>query len=430
MGFNWKIPLRRNFIINIQIVFVCFMWMAISMFHLPSVITYVTDILLVLSLFFCLKKVSWKIKKTNYLLLYIIILMIITNTLIGAIVNGVSPLLYIWGFRNSMRFYLFFVVCTVLLRTKDIYGIIKLLKVFFWINVLVCSYQYFVLHLFGDYIGGIFGTIQGCNGYLNVFLMINWAIILGEYSQKKVSLIKLVVVAITCAYVASIAELKVVYIEMIIMVGVCFLMMKPSLKTLGLIICLIFGSIIGIKILMTVSPESLELIFDVESRTRYLAGNGYTNSGDLNRFTALSSIHEMFFKDSFVGNLFGFGMGNCDTSSYTFLQSDFFIKYEYLHYRWFSHAWIYLEQGILGILGSISFFVSMIILLIKDKRYTEMKEWHISVIIISVFSMINLIYNSTLQTEASYLLAFICAIPFVSIKEAMAKKHVSKLKEN
>ena len=426
MGFNWKIPLRRNFIINIQIVFVCFMWMAISMFHLPSVITYVTDILLVLSLFFCLKKVSWKIKKTNYLLLYIIILMIITNTLIGAIVNGVSPLLYIWGFRNSMRFYLFFVVCTVLLRTKDIYGIIKLLKVFFWINVLVCSYQYFVLHLFGDYIGGIFGTIQGCNGYLNVSLMINWAIILGEYSQKKVSLIKLVVVAITCAYVASIAELKVVYIEMIIMVGVCFLMMKPSLKTLGLIICLIFGSIIGIKILITVSPESLELIFDVESRTRYLAGNGYTNSGDLNRFTALSSIHEMFFKDSFVGNLFGFGMGNCDTSSYTCLQSDFFIKYEYLHYRWFSHAWIYLEQGILGILGSISFFVSMIILLIKDKRYTEMKEWHISVIIISVFSMINIIYNSAIQTEASYLLAFACAIPFVFIKEKVDQNSIKK----
>lgn len=429
MGFNWKIPKRVNFIINIQIVLVCFMWLAISMFNFPSVITYITDILLVLSLFFCLSKIQWKIKKANYILLYAIILIIIVNTLIGAIINGVSPLLYIWGFRNNIRFYLFFVVCIVLLRGKDIHGIIKMLKIFFLINVLVCTYQYFILNLFGDYVGGIFGTIQGCNGYLNMFLMINWAIILGEYSQKKVSLIKLVVVAIMCMYVASISELKVVYIEMIIMLCICFLIMKPSLKTLGMIICLILGIIIGVKILTEVAPESLNLILDKELRTRYLAGNGYTSSGDLNRFTALSSIHEMFFKDSFIDNLFGFGMGNCDTSSYNFLQSDFFKKYEYLHYRWFSHAWIYLEQGILGILGVFLFFTSLIILLIKNERYIAMEEWRISVIIISVFAMINLIYNCTLQTEASYLLAFICSIPFVFIKERRNQNSYLKSKK-
>ena len=137
----------------------------------------------------------------------------------------------------------------------------------------------------------------------------------------------------------------------------------------------------------------------------------------------------MFFKDSFIDNLFGFGMGNCDTSSYNFLQSDFFKKYEYLHYRWFSHAWIYLEQGILGILGVFLFFTSLIILLIKNERYIAMEEWRISVIIISVFAMINLIYNCTLQTEASYLLAFICSIPFVFIKERRNQNSYLKSKK-
>lgn len=421
MVFDMKIPKRMNFIINIQIVLVCFMWLFISMFNFPSSIAYITDILLIISLFFCLKKLQWKIKKVNWITLYTIILIIIISTFIGAIINGVSPLMYAWGFRNNMRFYIFFVVCIILLRGRDIYGIIKMLKVFFWINVLLCTYQYFVLHLFGDYVGGIFGTVQGCNGYLNMFLMINWAIILGEYSQKKVSLIKLVTVAIGCTYVAAIAELKVVYIEMIIMMGVCFILMKPSLKTLGLIICLALGSIISVKTLMRVSPESLDVIFDIEARKMYLSGNGYTNSGDLNRFTALSSIKEMFFQDSLMRNLFGFGMGNCDTSSYSFLQSDFFKKYEYLHYRWFSHAWIYLEQGLIGILCILSFFISMIILLIKNKRYILIKEWHVSVIIISCFAIINIIYNCSIQTEASYLLAFVCAIPFVFIKEKRNK---------
>lgn len=426
MGFSLKIPTRRNFIINVQIVLVCFMWLAISMFNFPTVIAYITDILLGVSLFFALKKIQSEVKRAKSGGLYNIILIIIVSTLIGAIINGVSPLMYLWGFRNNMRFYLFFIVCIVLLREKDIYGMIKMLKIFFWINVLVCTYQYFILHLFGDYIGGIFGIIKGGNGYLNMFLMIIWAIILGEYSEKKVGLIKLFVVALGCAYVAYVAELKVVYIEMIIMGGVCFIIMKPSLKTLGLIICLIFGSIVVVRILMSVSPESLDVIFDAQSRTRYLAGNGYTNSGDLNRFTALSSINEMFFKDSFIGNLLGFGMGSCDTSSYSFLQSDFFVKYEYLHYRWFSHAWIYLEQGLLGILSVFSFFISIIVLLIKNKKHVVMKEWRVSVIIISVFAMINIIYNCTLQTEASYLLAFICSIPFVSIKEKRSKNSVLK----
>ena len=429
MGFNYKIPLRRNFIINIQIVFVCFMWLAISMFNFPSVITYVTDILLVISLFFCLKNVSWKIKKTN-LLLYIIILMIIANTLIGAIVNGVSPLLYIWGFRNNMRFYLFFIVCIVLLRGRDIYGIIKMLKSFFWINVLICTYQYFILNLFGEYVGGIFGTIKGGNAYLNVFLMIIWAIVLGEYSQNKLSLIKIVAIAIACIYVASIAELKVVYVEMIIMIVVCLLVMKPSLKTLGIITCLILASIIAVKILSMVSPESLDIFFDEEARMYYLAGNGYTDSGDLNRFTALSSIHEMFFKDSFISSLYGFGMGGCDTSSYSFLQSDFFKTYEYLHYRWFSHAWIYLEQGLIGILLIFSFFISIILLLIKNLRYLMLREWYVSSIIICIFAMINIIYNSSIQTEACYLLAFICSIPFVFIKEKRTQNSYLKVEKD
>lgn len=426
MVFNLNIPKRRNFIINIQIVLVCFMWLAISMLKFPSVITYITDALLVISLFFCLKNIQRQIKKANCVPLYIIILIIIFINLIGAIINGVSPLMYFWGFRNNMRFYLFFIVCIVLLRGKDIYGIVRMLKIFFLINVLVCTYQYFVLNLFGDFVGGIFGIIQGGNSYLNMFLMINWAIILGEYSQKKISLIKVFTIAIACMYVASVAELKVVYIEMIIMGVVCFFIMKPSFKTIGLIICLIFGSIIGIKILMSVAPQSLDIIFDVELRTMYLAGNGYTNSGDLNRFTALSSIHEMFFKGSFINSLLGFGIGSCDTSSYSFLQSDFFIKYEYLHYRWFSHAWIYLEQGLLGILSIFSFFIIMIILLIKNKRFIALKEWYMSVITISVFSMINIIYNSSFQTEASYLLAFICAIPFVFVKENNSSNSVLK----
>ena len=70
----------------------------------------------------------------------------------------------------------------------------------------------------------------------------------------------------------------------------------------------------------------------------YLSGNGYTNSGDLNRLTAIQELYSKFFKGDIIHTLFGFGLGNCEQSSFSFLQSAFYNQYSYLHYRWFSHA--------------------------------------------------------------------------------------------
>lgn len=153
--------------------------------------------------------------------------------------------------------------------------------------------------------------------------------------------------------------------------------------------------------------------------TTYL-GNGYTNSGDLNRLTAVQKIYSMFFRGDRVHSLFGFGLGSCDYSNFSFLQSAFYKKYEYLHYRWFSHSWVYLEQGSVGLILLISFFVSIAVYII-GKRKQNRNIYDLMVFSFLPTCLIGLIYNNALEMETAYIIALMCALPFIAQKQVIYK---------
>ena len=127
------------------------------------------------------------------------------------------------------------------------------------------------------------------------------------------------------------------------------------------------------------------------------------------------SAHAVTLKGDIIHTLFGFGLGNCEQSSFSFLQSAFYNQYSYLHYRWFSHAWIFLEQGAIGLVLTGAFFLSIALSILKNRK--KIKE----VYDLAVFSfiptcLIGLIYNCALELEVSYLIALICAFPFIARK--------------
>lgn len=57
-------------------------------------------------------------------------------------------------------------------------------KKIYIINFFICLVE-FGLGYSGDNIGGIFGTQSGCNGYLNLFLIVVSAIYVTEYLEKR-----------------------------------------------------------------------------------------------------------------------------------------------------------------------------------------------------------------------------------------------------
>ena len=66
----------------------------------------------------------------------------------------------------------------------------------------------------GDNIGGMFGTATGCNGYLNLFLIIIVAISTIEYLNKTRSMGEMVFILLGSYYMMAIAELKVFVFEL------------------------------------------------------------------------------------------------------------------------------------------------------------------------------------------------------------------------
>ena len=95
-------------------------------------------------------------------------------------------------------------------------------------------------------------------------------------------------------YLAILAELKVFYFELLLMIAAAIILTKPSVKTISITLICTMGLVVGLGILAIYDPETIGLLVDMDAMEAYLGGAGYTNSGDLNRFTAIGQISSIF----------------------------------------------------------------------------------------------------------------------------------------
>ena len=166
---------------------------------------------------------------------------------------------------------------------------------------------------------------------------------------------------------------------------------------------------------------SIEGILKIASSDR-----GYTSAGDMNRLTALSIISKRFLKTP-LEQLFGMGLGNCDSAGYAFLTTPFFSRYSHLHYHWFSHSFLYLETGCIGLLIYALFFVLVFLEGAKKKQKIKRQTINDQIASIVAFCCILIsVYNSSLRTEAGYIAYFILSLPFVQKYEITKNRETSQ----
>lgn len=416
--FILRLPPKSKILVYTQILWVLVMLWLRDVARFPSLITYLTDVFMVSSLVLQINRIRRNIRLANTKTQSKIVLAILSCIAIGIILNLVKPLLVIWAARNNLRFYVFFYICIGVLNIEDIDKILVLLKKFFWMNVALCTCQYFVMGLKGDHLGGFFGTTEGCNAFMNILLCCICANVFAEYGSGKFHLGKLVLYLAFSLYIAVLSELKFFYVEVVLMVMVFVIYSKPSVKTVLMCLLSLLAGGLLILVLAEIDPHSLTILLDEQALIRYIAGNGYTSSGDINRLTAIPQIQSRFFAGNLLRTLFGFGFGNCETSKFDFLNSDFFMQYGHLNYRWFTHAWVFLEQGILGLSLLFIFFFSLLMTSIKMKHSIRPDLALTATIFIST-CILGMIYNCSIQLEIGYLMAVMVAIPFI-LKKQMA----------
>ena len=405
-------------LIYFQLIFVLCVYFFISIFHFPAMLTYVTDVINIILLFcmFRIKSINLNCVGGKYI--KISIGLFLGSLVIGCILNLVSPILIIWGARNLLRGFVFFVACVKFLDAEDVD---KIFKIFFFaqiINFIVTLYQYFIMGIQQDYLGGIFGTNQGCNGATNIFCVILLTYISVNYISKNIPIHMFVLVAFSTLIIAALAEIKIYYIEFVVIIVLAILFTKPSFRTFLTIGLTFVGLIAAINILKNIFPLQYETLVNVELLKEY--ADARSGGYNISRMNAFNDINRLFFQDNVVLKLFGYGLGGCEMSSFSFLISDFFKKYGAYNYRWFAHEMIYLQNGIVGIILFINYFIQIFIHAFKKKRifHNDKKIINYATItqIFSILVIVNIWYNQTITTDFQYLIYVVLASFLIQFK--------------
>lgn len=394
---------------------------------LPGFIAYFLDLFnILLFLYTIIKGKIWKVQKGQYRVAFFWILFFFIVTFYGLLFVEGSFVLYIWGFRNTFRYYIFFISCAILLDLSDIYGIVDVFKRVYLINLVICTIE-LMMGYRGDYLGGVFGVQQGCNGYLNLFLVILSAIYITEYLEKRNGLIKTVLFILSGFYLMSIAELKAFLFELPIIILLGMINAKFSFRKIALIMIGVVGIAVGVSMLGYFFEESGLSFFTTDAITNYMGDRGYTSSGDLSRINAVFQLHERFLSSSRGNELFGIGLGNASYSGmFSFFNSNFYMLYNALHYQWFTDALIYIETGLIGLIFFEGFFVIIFIFSKSAVKRLEMLSNKIpnstdnklktaiqTSGIVAIICIIISVYNSSLSMDSAYMVYFLMAVPVI-----------------
>lgn len=334
-------------------------------------------------------------------------------TLLTYIPQWQSPLYYLWGVRNNFRLYAAFCAFAIFLKPDTTDDYLRFFDKLFWIDVVVSLYQFFILQLDGDYLGGLFGTEKGGNGYTNIYFLIIVTRSIVQYLEKQEKMGACLAKCGAALVIAAMAEMKFFFVEFALVVAMAVLFTSFSWRKLTVIICSCAGILVCVALLTVWFPNfvgwfSLEWFLE-----NAMSNKGYTSSGDLNRLNAIPRINELWLQNGWQ-RFFGLGLGNCDTASYAILNTPFFEAYGDMHYTWLSYAMMYLETGWIGLVFYWGFFVLVYFGILRIEKRSEgaVKSYCRICRIITVLCVAISIYNSSLRTEAGYMAYFVMAIPF------------------
>ena len=381
---------------------------------IPDAIKFLCDGFLVLLL---LKLFSQRFTKIdNYSMPFVVIVgLFFFITLVGYLFNYQSVFYYLWGLRNNIRMFVAFFAFAYLADWEDAKGWIKALDVLFVINFAVVILQYF--SGYGqDYIGGIFGTSKGCNGSLLIFLCIVFAKTILSFMRGEEKMSKCIFVSVASLLVSTLSELKMFFILFILILFMASFMTAHSIKK-TLFFAFVAVLVVLFSTLLTVLYKDFTDFLSFDSLIKALTDTGYSTDEDIGRFTALPVISQRFLP-GFFRKLFGLGLGNCDSSSLSMFNTPFFESHQTVHYSYFSYAFLFLETGFVGLALYASFFVASFFVSRKLKKLEMADEFACQMsIILSVISLILLVYNSSLRMEIGFMLFFVLALPIISANE-------------
>jgi len=390
--------------------------------RLPGIVKYTIDIawILVIALLFIRQKVTLNKRIIPFIIFTSIFLI---YTALVYIFHFQSVFYYLWGMRNNFRFYFTFIAYCMLFTENDANTCLKFIDILFYINVVVSLFQFFVLGYKWDYLGGIFGTETGCNAYSLIFFTIVVSKSILEYLKREEKLWVCIIKCGLSLILSAMAELKfffIIFAIILLMVAI-----STSFTWRKLFLFLIVGVLISFagSILTSLFGESSTITWEKIMDLTF--AENYSSQEDLSRLSAIPTISTSVMNNA-TQQMFGLGLGNCDTSSFAICNTPFFMAYSRLHYNWFSSAFIFLEMGYTGLAIYLMFFVMTFICSFNMRNKEQYNNtFCVMSMIMSVVCIILTFYNSSLRTEAAYMAYFVLALPLISSNNTLYKRRLN-----
>lgn len=386
-----------------------------EMLGLPGFIRYIMDVILVGFLFIFITK-RYIVIKSDIKPILALVSLFLVYAIVAYAFNYQSVFYLIWGIRNTFRFYLAFFIIALFLSEDEANNILKILDVLFWINFVAVVFQFVFLNVRQDNLGGIFGITSHKNGFTLIFFIVVIGKSLIDMFDGREKLLLCAAKCITSLLVAAMAEMKFFFVLFIILLIITSLITRFTKKKLLFVVLSIFAVWVGSIILTQIFSEfegflSLERLWESATKENYASNN------DINRLSAVFVLSKNLAL-SIPRQLFGMGLGNCDTSDVAIFNSAFYQNYSYLHYNWFTSAITFLEIGIIGVLIYLSFFGVCLFSAIKKLKQNQVNQTFCRLaIVVSLLSVILFVYNESLKVESGYLVYFVLALPFLASKK-------------
>lgn len=318
---------------------------------------------------------------------------------------------FLWGARNNFRFYVFFFGVILFFKKIDIDSLFKLFNFAFWINLIAILFQYFIYGHSGDFLGGIFGVEKGCNAYTIIFITIVTSISLLRFMCRRESVLVCFAKCAVSLVIAALAELKFFFAIFVLIVIVSFFVTSFSWKKL---LVMVFSvGLLMITSMVLVSLFNTESFFNISKIWEFATQENYSSQETVNRLSAIPTLAKTVLTDP-IDRIFGLGLGNCDTSTFALVNTPFYEQFFYLRYNWFSCAIVFLEQGYIGVIANLAFFVVYMALIRKRLKAVDANPVLCYLgMIMAIVSITLFFYNSSLRAEGAYLVYLIMALPFV-----------------
>ncbi len=410
-------PLTGKLIIYVELAYLLIVFFLVNSLGAPYAAIYVLDVLNLFALIAALGKIKRTFSAVRYRAVLVLFAVFCIFLVLGDLINLVSPMLMIWGMRNTFRFFTFFVSCVVLLDLRDVDRIMGMFTIFQVVNLFVSLFQFFALGLRQDTLGGIFGSAAGCNGYSNVF----FCILLTYYSLQclagKKPMRYFVFIAISTLALAAMAELKFFFFEFPIIVLVAALLYVNKVRAVVVALLAVGALFVGLQIFASVFPDAYETVINFDKAFSY-SSNGMA-AYELSRFGAFGEINGLIFHDDLPKILLGVGFGGAESSSnIAMFNSAFSQVWGYLNYRWFSHQMWYIETGVVGFALFVGLFAAHAFYsggLMKVHPGCRILLQF--VVLFTLVTIVNLWYNCTIRVEAAYMTFFVLSISCIVAKD-------------